>query len=291
VVFRPLPADKIHKLAAGASQRTYPAGQVIIREGEQARSVFVIMNGRVRIVETLTDSSVDMFLGELGSGEIFGELGILRASPRSASIVAMERTVCLAIPERDFVDALETSPAMAIGLLRILAGRIYETDRLLARYAPDPLTGLPGRRAFHEFYERLAAGARRRRAGMLLLYVDVLRLNDINEEFGYSVGDELLRTVGDALVESSRSSDLVARYGSDEFAVLLVDAGAKHAEILIERVQRKLQRMASERGLPLAAQCRFGFAVSDNPPPTAVELLHAADRDMQNKRLALGVRL
>jgi diguanylate cyclase (GGDEF)-like protein len=178
---------------------------------------------------------------------------------------------------------------MSMGLLRILAGRIYETDRLLARYAPDPLTGLPGRRAFHEFYERLAAGARRRRAGVLLLYVDVLRLNEINDRFGYSVGDELLRTVGDALVDSSRGSDLVARYGSDEFVVLLVDAGAKHAEILIERVQRKVQRMGSERGLPLTAQCRFGFAVTDNPPATADELLHAADRDMQNKRLALGV--
>jgi GGDEF domain-containing protein len=83
----------------------------------------------------------------------------------------------------------------------------------------------------------------------------------------------------------------VARYGSDEFAVLLVDAGAKHAEVLIERVQRKLQRMAADRGLPLTAQCRFGYSVSDNPPPSADDLLHAADRDMQNKRLVLGTRL
>jgi diguanylate cyclase (GGDEF)-like protein len=291
VVFRPLNGDQVNKLLSNTSQRTYPAGQVIIREGEQGHAVFVIMSGRVRIVETLNDSSVDMFLGELGRGEIFGELGILRTSPRSASIVAMERTACLVIPERDFIDALETSPAMSMGLLRILAGRIYETDRLLARYAPDPLTGLPGRRAFHEFYERLAAGARRRRAGVLLLYADVLRLNEVNEKFGYGVGDELLRTVADALVDSSRSSDLVARYGSDEFAVLLVDAGAKHAEVLIERVQRKLQRMAADRGLPLTAQCRFGYSVSDNPPPSADDLLHAADRDMQNKRLVLGTRL
>ncbi|HEX4998002.1 MAG TPA: diguanylate cyclase [Terriglobia bacterium] len=291
LLFRPLAKDQTDKLAACASQRSYPAGQVIIREGEHGNAVFVIVSGRVRIVETLVDSSVDMFLGELGAGEAFGELGILRASPRAASIIAMERTTCLVIPERDFVDVLETSPAMAMGLLRILAGRIYETDRLLARYAPDPLTGLPGRRAFNEFYERLAAGARRRRAGVLLLYIDVMRLSEINDSFGYSVGDELLRTVGDALLDSSRSSDLVARYGSDEFAVLLVDAGAKHAETLIERVQRKVQRMASERGLPMTAQCRFGYAVSATPPPTAGELLLAADRDMQNKRLALGARL
>ena len=59
--------------------------------------------------------------------------------------------------------------------------------------------------------------------------LDVRHLKQINDQFGYNVGDDVLRTVADALLESSRSTDLVARYGGDEFAALLVEAGATGA--------------------------------------------------------------
>jgi diguanylate cyclase (GGDEF)-like protein len=155
---------------------------------------------------------------------------------------------------------------------------------MLARHAPDPLTGLPGRRAFHDLYRRLTASARRRKASVLLMALDVTHLKDINDRFGYNVGDDVLRTVADALIDSSRTTDLVARYGSDEFAVLLLEAGANDASTVLARVQQKLQTMAASRGLPLNVECSFGFAVSQNPPETADELLRAADQDMQAKK-------
>src|SRR5256714_12244257 len=155
------------------------------------------------------------------------------------------------IPADDFLKMLQESKSMSLALLRILAGRLYEADRLLARHAPDPLTGLPGRRAFHELYRRLTAGAKRRGTGVLLLVLDVLHLKDINDRFGYAVGDDVLRTVADALVESSRSTDLVARYGGDEFTVLLIEAGEKDVQIVVQRVQQKLQQLAVYRNLPL----------------------------------------
>src|SRR5262249_34988857 len=152
----------------------------------------------------------------------------------------LERTRVLAIPASDFLQLLNTSRNMSLALLRILAGRLYDADRLLARHAPDPLTGLPGRRAFHELYRRLTAGAKRRGTSVVLLVVDVLHLKDINDRFGYFVGDDVLRTVADALVESCRSTDQVARYGGDEFTVLLMEAVAKDVTIVVNRVQQKL---------------------------------------------------
>ena len=283
-LFRALTPAQVDSLLASSTQQVFPNGHVIVRQGEPGNSAFIIISGRVRIVEAVPDSPIEMFLGELGMGEVFGELGILRERPRSASVLALERTTCLRLSEEDFLKTLQGSTDMGMELLRVLAGRLYDADRMLARHAPDPLTGLPGRRAFHDLYRRLTASARRRKASVLLMALDVTHLKDINDRFGYNVGDDVLRTVADALIDSSRTTDLVARYGSDEFAVLLLEAGANDASTVMARVQQKLQTMATGRGLPLNVECSFGFAVSQNPPETADELLRAADQDMQAKK-------
>src|SRR5438093_391964 len=219
--FAALTAEQRSRLISRATEHTYAPGQVVLREDESDGSAHAIVWGRVRILESVPDSPVEMFLGELGPGEIFGEVGVLRERPRSASVVALDRTYCLGMPASDFINWLGESREMSLSLLRILAGRLYDADRLLARHAPDPLTGLPGRRAFHELYRRLTAGSKRRGTSVVLLVLDILHLKDINDRFGYSAGDDVLRTVADALIESSRGTDLIARYGSDEFAVLL----------------------------------------------------------------------
>jgi diguanylate cyclase (GGDEF)-like protein len=191
----------------------------------------------------------------------------------------------LVISEESFIKTLEGSTSMSLELLRVLAGRLYDADRLLARHAPDPLTGLPGRRAFHEMYRRLTASVRRRKASVLLLSVDVLHLKDINDRFGYSVGDDVLRTVGDALLDVSRSTDVVARYGGDEFAALFIEAKADDSPVILARVEQKLNELAATRALPLTVNCSIGYAVTEEPPDSADELLRMADMEMQAKRV------
>jgi diguanylate cyclase (GGDEF)-like protein len=267
-----------------ATEHSFPAGHVVVRQEESGGNAYAILSGRVRVLESVPDSPVEMFLGELAGGEIFGELGVLRDRPRSASIVTLERTRLLSISAPDFLQLLNMSRDMSLALLRILAGRLYDADRLLARHAPDPLTGLPGRRAFHELYRRLTAGAKRRGTSVLLLVLDVLHLKDFNDRFGYSAGDDVLQTVADALVESTRSTDLVARYGGDEFTVLLIDAAAKDITVVVNRVQHKLQHLTVYRNLPVSVDCRIGYAVTSDPPDTPDELLRLADEEMRGKR-------
>jgi diguanylate cyclase (GGDEF)-like protein len=172
-----------------------------------------------------------------------------------------------------------------MGLLRMLAARLQNMNRLLARTAPDPLTVLAGRRAFHDQYRRLAAGARRRRSSVILLSLDVLHLKEINDHFGYAMGDEVLRAVADALVESTRTTDLVSRYGSDEFAVLLVDAGQDQVDVIIDRVTHKLAELGKRRALPRKVECYVGVVVSLVPPESAEELLREADLDVNRQKI------
>ncbi len=285
-LFTVLTPEQRARLIGRAAEQTYLPSQVIIRQDEAGATAFVLLAGRVRVIEAVADSPVEMFLGELGPGDVFGEMGVLRDRPRSATVVALERVRCLAIPALDFLEMLKTSNEMSMAMLRVLATRLYDADRLLARHAPDPLTGLPGRRAFHELYRRLIAASRRRKAAVVLLVIDVVHLKDINAQFGYSVGDDVLRTVSDALLEGSRSSDLVARYGGDEFTVLLVEATGEEAEIVMKRVRDKLHQLTVQRNLPLAVQCKMGFAVTENPPEAVDEFLRLADEQMQGKQAA-----
>jgi len=283
-IFASLSPDQLERLVASSTEHSFPPGYVLVCQDDPGEDTYVIVSGRARVTETVADSPVQMFLGEVGPGEIVGEIGVLRQRSRSASVVTLERTRCIAIPAKVFLELLQNSTAMSLALLQVLAGRLYDADRLLARHAPDPLTGLPGRRAFHELYRRLTAGAKRRGTSILLLVLDVLHLKDINDRFGYTVGDDVLRTLADALIESSRSTDLVSRYGSDEFAVLMVEAGAENAELIIKRVQQKLRALTISRGIPLRIECRIGYTVSMSPPETADELLRLADDQMQGKR-------
>jgi len=267
-----------------ASEQVYPAGHVIARQGEPPRHLWVLLSGRVRVVEATTDGQAEMLLGEIGKSEVFGELGILRDQPRSATVIAVERTHCLVLRQSDFVATLGESVDLANGLLRIIASRLYDADRKLARYAPDPLTGLNSRRAFNEQYRRLAAGARRRKTGLLLLALDVLHLKAVNDSFGYTLGDEVLRTVADALNEATRTTDIVARYGGDEFAVLLLDALPKDVDVILGRVRDKLAALSAQRRLPVTIECSPGIAWSQTPPDTAEDFLRDADRDMHEKK-------
>jgi diguanylate cyclase (GGDEF)-like protein len=284
-LFQSLTASQLERVLENATEQTFSTGEMIIRQGDSGRAAYVILSGRVRIVESVAGSPVEVLLGELGFGEVFGELGVVRERPRSASVLSLENTACLVITEDCFIQTLQNSMPMSMALIRILAGRLHDADRLLARHAPDLVTGLPGRRAFHELYRRLTASARRRKASVLLLAIDVVRLKDINDHFGYNVGDDVLRTIADALLEVSRSTDVVSRYGADEFVALLVEAKANDAQGILERVRHKVTELSLARTLPLSIVYSVGYSVSKDPPESADELVRAADLNRHAKRL------
>jgi diguanylate cyclase (GGDEF)-like protein len=283
-LFRPLPHAELVTLAAGAVDQVYGPGHVVIREGAPASSLYVIVSGRVRVTETGRDTQSELLLSELGPGEIFGEVGVLRNQPRVASIVAVERTHCVILSSENFITTLETCPPLALGLLQVLAARLADADRRVARYAPDPLTGLMSRRTFDEQYRRLAAGVRRRRTGAVLLMIDVRELRVINDGHGYPAGDQVLKVTADALLQATRTTDLVSRYGGDEFALLLIDLDARDVESVITRLRTRIAAAAARHGLPPTLDWTIGAAYSAVPPDLVDELLADADLDRQRRR-------
>jgi diguanylate cyclase (GGDEF)-like protein len=284
-LFKPLSREQLEKLVDRAIERLYPAGHVVVHQGEPSDSIFVVLTGRVRIIVAAPDLPLgERFLAEAGEGELIGELGVLRDKPRSATVETVEKTRCLQLPQEDFLEALRKSTGLARVLLKRLSDRINEADHMTVRYAPDPLTGLGSRRAFHDQYRRLAAVARRRKCGIVVLVLDILHLRAINDQFGYTIGDEVLRAVADVLMDSVRATDLLARYGGDEFVLLMVDAGSVDVEHLVSRLQAKLGEMGPRRGLPAPVQFTTGAAISQDPPETADDLVRIAEQEIYQKK-------
>jgi CRP/FNR family transcriptional regulator, cyclic AMP receptor protein len=126
-LFSELSPKELRKLAGAGVQRTYPAGTVIVRQGEPGVGLYVLIRGRARVQQQSPDGSPHQ-LTLLGGGEIFGELALLDNAPRSATVVAEEETSALVIPIFDFRSLLRDDADIAVKLLAVLAKRVRTAE-------------------------------------------------------------------------------------------------------------------------------------------------------------------
>jgi CRP/FNR family cyclic AMP-dependent transcriptional regulator len=117
-LFRGLDAAGLSAVGAAAIEVDFTAERVIARQGEIGTGFFVIADGSVRVVR---DGEI---LAHLGPGDFFGELSVLDGAPRNAQVVAERPTTCLALSTWDFERVLREHPAVALSVLRVLAGRL-----------------------------------------------------------------------------------------------------------------------------------------------------------------------
>lgn len=149
---------------------------------------------------------------------------------------------------------------------------------LQAEATTDPLTGLPNRRALHEYLDRrVAAGPA---AGLALLFIDLDDFKVVNDTLGHPAGDELLRIVAERLRASSRPSDLVARLGGDEFAVVVEpgpDAASAHETVIARRILDALDAPVALGTATVRTGGSIGIATVTGGEQTVDDALRDAD--------------
>lgn len=165
---------------------------------------------------------------------------------------------------------LTLSTTLVFVLCAFLLGR--EADRLAAESTTDGLTGLANRRRFEATLAKELALGKRRYEPLCVLLFDLDHLKLINDRGGHAAGDTALRVVGRTLASRCRATDLPARIGGDEFAVLAPRTGIAEAIPLANRVREGLAAAAD--GSPVTVS--VGVAES-RPGSTARELLTLAD--------------
>jgi diguanylate cyclase (GGDEF)-like protein len=148
-------------------------------------------------------------------------------------------------------------------LASFAAWTVYRRQREMHALAmTDPLTGLYNRRAFFLLAEHQWQAALRRDAPLLLFFLDVDRFKQINDSFGHKEGDRALQTLAEVLRECFRGTDIIARMGGDEFAVLF-DAGTGSRSLIGERLNEAVARANRQDGQRFQLSLSVGTLVCD----------------------------
>lgn len=162
-IFHELRDDFLVRVASVMDELSFPANHTIVTQGEEGRSLYIIVSGLVRVhigdgegegSPSVSNRSArgtqrDSFprqghriLADLIPGQCFGEMSLFDAEPRSASVTTRETCHCLVLTQLQLYDAIDETPGIAINIIRLLSRRIRELNNKLNTYevknaAPD----------------------------------------------------------------------------------------------------------------------------------------------------------
>jgi diguanylate cyclase (GGDEF)-like protein len=205
----------------------------------------------------------------------------LRAGLLLSGLSAVVRLQDLWLTHHQFSHALAPywNGVVELGFFVVVAyilSRLRATTHHWANLArTDPLTGVLNRRAFVEMASLELARAERYQRSLSLAYLDVDDFKRVNDEGGHADGDRLLVEVALTLRRHLRAFDVVARYGGDEFVLLLPEAGEEAAGLVLDKLMVALRNALRDRW---PATVSIGAVTIDEPRTTLDRLLQQADK-------------
>lgn len=169
---------------------------------------------------------------------------------------------------------------VAVGIrIAELHREIHAKNKMLEELArTDPLTSLPNRRALEEWASRAICGAQRHGFRFWLIMADLDHFKSINDRFGHETGDTVLRRFGEIIKSLTRSADMCARLGGEEFVIAVSHVDREGINIFVERLRRRLETECFEyQGTEFNVTASFGVAGFDKQLHDFSQLLREAD--------------
>jgi diguanylate cyclase (GGDEF)-like protein len=275
------------------------AGQVLISPDQTERTLYFLLAGRLRVYldppiegPSLRDTSPgrQVSTAELSPGQAVGEISVLEARPATAYVVTTVRSRVLAVSEAIFWRLIQASHEFSINLLLLLAHRMRENNRQLSdslaqrrvlerEVTTDALTGLFNRRWLDQRLPRFVDRHRRNGEPLSVLMLDVDHFKRVNDVHGHAVGDAVLVFVARTLLAGLRPTDMCARYGGEEIAVILPGTDLVGALVAAERVRRAIEAPRDPNAPKIAVTASIGAATLA-AHEDAGELLQRADEKL-----------
>ena len=173
------------------------------------------------------------------------------------------------------------APFLLVGYITTLLSADLQraTDHLTEISNTDELTGLKNRRAFNTTLKDEIRKASRYKRPFAILMIDADNLKPVNDEFGHEAGDKLIKMIAGVIRESVRDVDLVARYGGDEYVVLMSESNRTNAGVVAERIRKAVENTSfNESGKRIYTTVSIGIASFPTDTQNGEELLAIADK-------------
>ena len=234
------------ELLAAAVHRTLAPHELLLEQGTRHAKMFLVLEGELGVH---LDSPEADPVAHIGAGETVGELSVLDGSEASAYVVAATEARLIEIGEEDFWRLTNVSHAFALNLLLALASRLRANNatvsknvqkrRMYERAAMfDGLTGIHNRRWLDETLHRMVERHTRGGVHLSLSLIDIDHFKSFNDTYGHAAGDHVLTVVASTLASNLRPTDLVARFGGEEFVIIFPDTQLEQAMHAAERVRQ-----------------------------------------------------
>lgn len=281
-LFLDVEPDVIGKFLPQTDRYDLGAGKVLLAPGRRSQHVYVVLAGNLRIhLGSVDEPAVET----LGPGACAGETSLIEAIDPSTWVVADEQTHLMVLSHDLLWSLVNASHAFARNLLAVLSHRVRTDRDTIAQGLGKPrrieqddltdaLTEVHNRHWLEDVFRRHIQRSRQSGAKVSLVVIDIDRFNAYNDSHGHLAGDNALRFVAESLRRHFRPTDMIARFGGDEFAVLLPDTGLNAATAVAERVRAGFREdcATADTGL-LKSPVSFSVGVAELGPRDDLETL------------------
>lgn len=289
-LFRGVEPDAVADLLPRCGRIDVAEGEVLLSPHRTNRCIYVVLTGRLAVhIGSLDTPKV----ADLGPGSCAGEMSLVEEKDPSACVIALEDAHLMVISHTLLWQMVDRSHAFSKNLLVVLSERVRSDNEFIAsslgvlRQAEqnaftDVLTGLGNRRWMKDIFERELKRSQRGGQALCLMMIDIDNFKRFNDHYGHMAGDRVLVAVAGALREHLRPTDLIARFGGDEFAALLPALDVEQAKHAGERLRARIAEL-SPPSLSTAITVSIGVAVgtADDAVDT---LVHRADEAMYDAK-------
>ncbi|HEY8522061.1 MAG TPA: GGDEF domain-containing protein [Gammaproteobacteria bacterium] len=296
-LFRGVEPDTLAEILPRCARIDVAEGEVLLSPERPNRCVYVVLAGRLAVHLGARDAPK---IADLTPGACAGEMSLIEDKDPSAYVVATEESHLMVISHHLIWQLVDRSHAFAKNLLVVLSERVRSDNEYIAsslgvlrraerNAVTDALTGLGNRHWMQEMFERELERARWSGTDLCLMMIDVDRFKSFNDKYGHIAGDRVLAAVANALRHHLRPTDLIARFGGDEFAVLLPAMTLEQAKSTGERLLKEVVAL-SPASLPSPVTLSIGVTQRSDAD-ALVDFVQRADEALYEAKAAGRARV